>query len=197
MSPIKKASKNPQLWITALIATSIVTLSYKLYQSYTSSDTTTTNIEDGEEKVEEGKEKKSFSQSTQTPFQISKAYLNKSIALTLSSSILNSKLPLDDILIKGGENIIFILPPNLSEDDLNYNLKVKTSNNFKLLKCSNINGYVQMLKNLKPDLLLICSDDLGLSYLNLSKDLNNFIKTIVNLDQNSDDVYLKISRLFI
>lgn len=95
--------------------------------------------------------------------------------------------------------MIFILPPNLLEDDVTYNLDPLKSGimpNFKLLKCLNIQGYVQVLKNLKPDMLLICSDDLGLSFMNLSKDLNNFIKTIVNMDQNSEDIYLKVRPIF-
>ncbi|KAK6203098.1 peroxisomal biogenesis protein family-domain-containing protein [Scheffersomyces amazonensis] len=199
MSLFKKNGRNPKLFATALVATGLITISYKIYSTYfgnskhndevkdeitdSITDNNITNISDRDIRNENS-------------FKIRKQYSNQSIALTLSSSILSSKLPLDDILVKGGENIIFILPPNLSEDDLDYNLKSTPATNFKLLKCSNIQGYLSMLKNLKPDLLFVCSDDLGVSFGNVSKDLNNFIKTIINLDQNSDDIYLKIRPMF-
>ncbi|KAK6454503.1 peroxisome assembly protein 22 [Scheffersomyces xylosifermentans] len=179
---VKMTTRAGKFWLAAVIATSVVTISYKIYERYVSERDHVVTVDDGADRK----------------FRISKKYLNKSIALTLSHSILNSKLPLNEILING-ENIIFILPPNLSEDDLTSNLKyshVGIIPNFKLLKCSNIQGYVQILKNLKPDMLLLCSDDLGLSFMNLSKDLNNFIKTIVNLDQSDDDIDLKVRPIF-
>ncbi len=36
--------------------------------------------------------------------------------------------------------------------------------NFKLLDCLNLLGYFGLVKNLRPDLLLVCSDDLGLPH---------------------------------
>ena len=93
-------------------------------------------------------------------FRISKRYSNKSIAITLSSTFYHP-LPLNEILINL-ENMIFIIPPNLNEDDLpiietkdtdtdNANTNTNTSfykdqSNFKLLKCSNFQGYLQLLK---------------------------------------------------
>ena len=62
--------------------------------------------------------------------------------------------------------MIFIIPPNLTEDDLNLSY---IPPNFKLLKCSNLQGYLQILKNLKPDLLLMCSDDLGIDFTQIKK----------------------------
>ncbi|ABN67199.2 predicted protein [Scheffersomyces stipitis CBS 6054] len=179
--PAGGSRSNPKLWLAAVVATSVVTIGYQIYQLYSQEDE---RIRERSGKVSEAIEG-----------SVAKKYGNKSIALTLSHSILNSKLPLNEILINN-ENMIFILPPNLSEDDVTYNLDPSKSGimpNFKLLKCSNIQGYVQVLKNLKPDMLLICSDDLGLSFMNLSKDLNNFIKTIVNMDQNSEDIYSKFT----
>lgn len=174
--------KNPQLWIAALVATSVATVSYKLYTSFIKAKEEVAN---DEEDVSDLK-------------SISKKYYNKSIALTLSSLILNLKLPLHDILINS-DNVVFILPPNLDTADLNNELNrefVSKNYNYKLMRCSNIQGYVHMLKNLKPDLLLICSDDLGISKLSLSKDLNRFIKQIVNIDQTGEDVYAKLAPIF-
>lgn len=99
--------------------------------------------------------------------------------------------------------MIFIIPPNLNEDDLpiietkdtdtdNANTNTNTSfykdqSNFKLLKCSNFQGYLQILKNLKPDLLLLCSDDLGINFKKLQSDLLNNLKLdFINIDQNID-----------
>ncbi|CAL1200013.1 unnamed protein product [Candida parapsilosis] len=155
----RKAQRNPTLYLAALIATSAVAISYKVYDSYI----------------------KSSSSSSSSSSQQESKYLNKSIAITLSSSFLSSQLPLNDILTTQ-ENMIFIIPPNLNEDDLN----LKIPPNFKLLKCSNVQGYLQILKNLKPDCLLLCSDDLGINYSNLSSDLRNFIRTIINVEQDED-----------
>ena len=88
--------------------------------------------------------------------------------------------------------MIFIIPPNLTEDDLNLSY---IPPNFKLLKCSNLQGYLQILKNLKPDLLLMCSDDLGIDFTQIKKDLNMFINDIINVDQN-DDIVLRVRPIF-
>ncbi|CAI5757695.1 unnamed protein product [Candida verbasci] len=161
-SKTKQANLNPKLYLTAVIATSVIAISYKIYETYF------------KEKTIDNKDN-----NTTTTFSISRKYLNKNIAITLSSSFLSSKLPLNDILTSS-ENVIFIIPPNLNEDDLTLTIPP----NFKLLKSSNFQGYLQILKNLKPDLLLLCSDDLGINYSNLTNDLNNFINKIVNLEQN-------------
>ena len=42
-------------------------------------------------------------------------------------------------------------------------------------------------KNLKPDLLLLCSDDLGINFKKLQSDLLNNLKLdFINIDQNID-----------
>lgn len=171
----RKAQRNPTLYLAALIATSAVAISYKVYDSYIKSSSSSSSSSSQQES------KGKTSLSTTKSFTISKKYLNKSIAITLSSSFLSSQLPLNDILTTQ-ENMIFIIPPNLNEDDLN----LKIPPNFKLLKCSNVQGYLQILKNLKPDCLLLCSDDLGINYSNLSLDLRNFIRTIINVEQDED-----------
>ncbi|KAI5958220.1 PEX22 [Candida theae] len=177
----RRAQRNPTLYLAALIATSAVAISYKVYDSYLKSSSSQSTQD-------------TFNQtsltSTTKPFTISKKYLNKTIAITLSSSFLSSQLPLNEILTTQ-ENMIFIIPPNLSEDDLN----VKIPPNFKLLKCSNVQGYLQILKNLKPDCLLLCSDDLGINYTNLSSDLRNFIRTIINVEQDQD-LLLQVKPVF-
>ncbi|KAG7661473.1 PEX22 [[Candida] subhashii] len=146
----------------------------------------------GEQQQEEGsQEEQSSIRDEEIKYLISKQYSNKSIAITLSSTFLSSNIPLNEILINS-ENMIFIIPPNLSEKDLDINIPP----NFKLLKCSNVQGYLQMLKNLKPDLLFLCSDDLGINFMNLNKDLRMFIKTIINVDQNKNDIYDKIKVIF-
>ncbi|KAI5969425.1 PEX22 [Candida margitis] len=168
----RKAQRNPTLYLAALIATSAVAISYKVYDSYIKPQPKSTQGTDTNDK--------SLTSETKS-FTISKKYLNKSIAITLSSSFLSSQLPLNEILTTQ-ENILFIIPPNLNEDDLNLTIPP----NFKLLKCSNVQGYLQILKNLKPDCLLLCSDDLGINYNSLSSDLRNFIRTIINVEQDQD-----------
>lgn len=189
---IRKTQRNPKVWIAALVAASIVTISYKMYSSYIGEE----NIEDNRTE-EEGAEER---------LRIAKKYTKKSIALTLSHSVLSSQLPLNEILLNS-ENVTFILPPNLSMDDLvcnignsdeveRYNLPKTLLNNYKLLHCSNIEGYFNILKNLKPDTLLVCSDDLGIAN-SVPRDLHRFVKEVINIDQNKDDIYKKLSSIFI
>ncbi|EGW33125.1 uncharacterized protein SPAPADRAFT_60436 [Spathaspora passalidarum NRRL Y-27907] len=174
----KRTQRNPTVWVSALVATSALALTYKLYQTYFKSE-------------EDELETRSIEDSDITSYIISPKYSNKSIAITLSSTFISSKIPLNEILINS-ENMIFIIPPNLNEEDLN----VTIPPNFKLLKCSNVDGYLQVLKNLKPDLLFLCSDDLGINISNLSSDMKLFIKTIVNVDQNKEDIYSKLRPIF-
>lgn len=174
-----RKQRNPKLFLAAVVASSVVAASVKLYNYYSG----------GEDNPEVRK----------------RQYTNKSIALTLSNSIINSQLPLNEILLNS-ENVTFILPPNLSVDDLacniieneeiNYKLPKALIQNYKLLQCSNLQGYFNIVKNLKPDMLVICSDDLGITS-DAPKDLNRFVKEIVNLDQNTEDITTKISPLFI
>lgn len=178
----RKAQRNPSLYLAALIATSAVAISYKVYDTYFNSSSQSKSGQEGTNTTNEA--------STTKSFTISKKYLNKSIAITLSSSFLSSQLPLNEILTTQ-ENMIFIIPPNLNEEDLNLTIPP----NFKLLKCSNVQGYLQILKNLKPDCLLLCSDDLGINYTNLSLDLRNFIRTIINVEQDQD-LLLQVKPVF-
>ncbi|CQB88823.1 Peroxisomal biogenesis protein family [Chlamydia trachomatis] len=194
----RKASRNPKLYVSALIATSAIALTYKLYSTYLAPTPTPTN----KDKKQRELDGSSTDIELKPKFRISKRYSNKSIAITLSSTFLSSNLPLNEILINL-ENMIFIIPPNLNEDDLpiietkdtdtdNANTNTNTSfykdqSNFKLLKCSNFQGYLQILKNLKPDLLLLCSDDLGINFKKLQSDLLNNLKLdFINIDQNID-----------
>lgn len=190
---IRRTQRNPKLWIAGLVAASIVTISYKMYSSYTREE----SIED--KRTDEDREVKE-------KLRVAKKYTKKSIALTLSHSVLSSQMPLNEILLNS-ENVTFILPPNLSMDDLvcnignadeieRYNLPTTLVNNYKLLHCSNIDGYFNILKNLKPDTLLVCSDDLGIAN-NVPRDLHRFVKEVINIDQNKDDIYKKLSSIFI
>lgn len=164
------------MWLTALVATSVLTVSYKAFEFY----------------FNKGSSKKDIPQK--------KNYTGKTITLTLSHSVLSSNLPLNDILLSS-DNVTFILPPYLSLDDLasniknNYNLPKTLIQNYKLLRCSNIKGYLSIVKSLKPDVLLVCLDDLGLK--DSKKDLNPFVKNIVTIDQSEDDVYSKVYPMFL
>ena len=179
-----------------MVAASIVTISYKIYDSYLNEEIIEDRRTGGDDTIESTKEK----------LKISKKYTKKSIALTLSHSVLSSQLPLNEILLNS-ENVTFILPPNLSMDDLvcnignadeveRYNLPKTLVNNYKLLHCSNIEGYFNILKNLRPDTLLVCSDDLGMTS-SAPKDLKRFVKEVINIDQNKEDIYKKLSSIFI
>ncbi|EGV65083.1 peroxisome assembly protein 22 [Yamadazyma tenuis] len=172
--------RNPRIFLTAVVASSLLAASYKLYDYYVSSSSNSKNLQDP------------------------KKYTKKSIALTLSHSILSSQLPLDEILLNS-ENVTFILPPNLSVDDLEGNfaggeagssLPRALLKNYKLLNCSNFQGYFDIIKNLKPDMLLVCSDDLGIRS-SLPSDLSRFAKEIVEVDQNAEDITTKLMPLFV
>lgn len=179
--------RNPKLWAAAFIASSIAVVSYKIYSNWTT--------EEEEEPA-----------TTERKLTRKKSYTNKSIALTLLHSVLNSDLPLNEILLNS-DNVTFILPPYLSVDDLACNIKGSEDpslyslpqtliKNYKLLKCSNIQGYFHLLKNLKPDMLFVCSEDLGIT-LKVPPDLGRFVKEVVTIDLNKDDVYLILSKVFL
>lgn len=182
----RKIQRNPKLWISTLVATTAIAVGYKVYTTLFQQPQQQQADEDHQHSGDE-----IIDREKRTKYLLSKQYSNKSIAITLSSTFLSLNIPLNEILINL-ENMIFIIPPNLCEYDLN----IQIPPNFKLLKCSNLQGYLQMLKNLKPDLLFLCSDDLGINYMKLSKDLRMFIKTIINVDQNNEDIHDKIKMIF-
>lgn len=179
-----RGKKNPQLWAAALVASSLAVISYKIYQNLTATST-------NDDKIVVKR----------------KRYTNKSIALTLLHTILKSDLPLNEILANS-ENVTFILPPYLSVDDLACNIRGADGDasmyalpqtlikNYKLLKCLNIQGYFHVVKNLKPDMLFVCSDDLGIT-LNIPPDLGRFVKEIITIDQSKDDVHSLLSKVFL
>lgn len=179
---LKKIQKNPQMWLAAAAVSAVLAVGYLVYEqvSLTSDD----------------------QQSKVAGLTVPK-YTDKLIALTLSHLILNSQLPLLDIL-QNLDNVTFILPPNLDVDDVEYNIHrhepeipQEVMNNYKLLKCQSIQGYFTILKNLKPDMLLMCQDDLGLSTQSIPKDLGRFIKKIIFVDQSNADISTKVAPLFV
>lgn len=183
-----RGRKNPQLLLAAFVASSVALISYKVYQNLTGSVHNTESAQDNN--ITKRK----------------KGYTNKSIALTLLHTILNSDLPLNEILMNS-ENVTFILPPYLSVDDLACNIHGADNDsvyalprtlikNYKLLRCLNIQGYFHLLKNLKPDMLFVCSDDLGIT-LKVPADLGRFVKEIITIDQNKDDVHSILSKVFL
>lgn len=153
--------KNPQIFAAVLVATTVAAAGYKLYNLWQN------------QSIEEKKARK----------------FNKSIALTLLHSVLASDLPLNDILLTS-ENVTFILPPHLSVDDLACNIKSGGDEvyllpqtlikNYKLLKCSNLQGYLHLVKSLKPDMLFVCVEDLGIK---LPGEMGRFVKEIITMGQ--------------
>lgn len=171
--------KSPQYWAAALLATAVAGVSYKAYQFW-----------------QEGGESRDANRWSK--------FRHKRIALTLLHSVLLTDLPLADILMNS-ENVTFILPPYLSVDDVahsvsgeeaSYALPHKMIKNYKFLQCSNINGYFQIVKNLQPDILFVCSDDLGITQ-NIPKDLGRFVKEIVTFEQDKLSVKSILSKVFI
>lgn len=170
--------KNPLYFAAALLAASLTAVSYKVYEVFTKKD-----------------------------LAAPAKYTKKSIALTLLHSVLNLDLPLNEILLNC-DNVTFILPPHLSVDDLAckittdsagsrvYELPQTLVKNYKLLRCSNIDGYFHVLRNLKPDLLYVCPDDLGISD-RAPPDLRRFVKEIVNIDQDRNTVQTVLSKVFL
>ncbi|GEQ66640.1 hypothetical protein JCM33374_g303 [Metschnikowia sp. JCM 33374] len=181
--------KSPKVLAAVLIATSVAAISYKIYGVLKSH-----NGVDGSSRKEN------------TALAKRAHYTSKSIALTLSHSVLSSGLPLNDILLSSA-NVTFILPPYLSVEDLAgqiecdedsrlYELPQTLMENYKLLRCSNMDGYFHLLKNLKPDMLFVCADDLGIRD-RAPPDLRRFVKEIITIDQDKDDVYSVLSDVFL
>ncbi|KAM9931938.1 hypothetical protein OXX80_008418 [Metschnikowia pulcherrima] len=177
--------KSPRVLAAVLVATSVAAVSYKLYEFLKNQNTDGDLI---------GSEKKGAKKQH---------YRTKSVALTLSHSVLSSGLPLDEILLSSG-NVTFILPPYLSVDDLAgqiasenavYELPQTLIKNYKLLQCSNMDGYFHLLKNLRPDTLFVCADDLGIG--RAPPDLRRFVKEIVTIDQGKENVYNVLSEVFL
>jgi hypothetical protein len=197
---LRKIPKNPRAWVAAAVATSVVAV-VLLYAYVRAAPADAPELSPRKPK-----------------------YTNRLVALTLSHSILSSQLPLAEILLNA-ENVTFILPPSLSLDDLRFNIdRVPAAapdasaasapdatpdsspaaasaglaaliQNYKLLDCLNLLGYFGLVKNLRPDLLLVCSDDLGIAP-HIPRDLDQFVGEVVYIDQNRDDIYLKVAPLF-
>lgn len=122
-------------------------------------------------------------------------YTNKSIALTLLHSVLNAKVPLDDILLNS-ENVTFILPPHLLEEDVAEHMALQLlRNNYKLLRSGTIDGYFHLVKNLRPDTLVVCLADLGIAQKE-PRDLGRFVGEVVCIEQDSEKVRLAMQRIF-
>lgn len=172
--------KQPQALAAAIIAAAAAAVAYKVYDIW-------------------------LAQHTEPTDSSERKYTNKSIALTLLHSVLNLDLPLNDILVNL-ENVTFILPPHLLVDDLAGNIKSSGDEqysvpqtlikNYKLLRCSNIQGYFHLVKNLRPDKLYVCSDDLGIALV-VPKDLGRFVKEIVTLSQSKEDVHAVLTQVFL
>lgn len=176
--------RSSRIYVAALVVASLAAVGYKAYDIIRKNDS-----DEDQEEVE-------------TPSGLRIANPKKSIALTLLHSILSSGLPLADILLSA-HNVTFILPPYLSIDDLEQKIELEDKqsllqsivHNYKLLKCSNIDGYFNILKNLRPEKLFVCSEDLGISG-SAPTDLSRFVKEIVVLDQNNDHIHNALAKVF-
>lgn len=174
--------RNTRTWVALALATSVAAVAYKIYQEW---------LPNEDEQRESSNVKK-----------IKSKYANKSVTLTLLHSVLNSDSSLEEILLNSN-NVTFILPPYLSVDDLQCNISGKRSmvvpeilqDNYKLLKCSNMQGYFQLLKNLRPDILIVCTDDLGITE-QIPKDLGRFVGKVVTIDQEKDKARTVLSEYF-
>lgn len=188
------------------MAAGAVSVAYKIYSAFETKDTN--NNKNNYSQL--------LSEEEADTTAVVTRYTHKKIALTLSHTVLTSDLPLNEILLHS-ENVTFILPPNLLLDDLassigaqdkttllvvmveeslSYSVPRTLMENYKLLKCSNIQGYFNLLKNLEPDMLLICQDDLGITSDKFPQDIGRFIREIVSLDQDKLDVTRKLSPIF-
>lgn len=175
--------KNTNLLFAIAIATTIAAFSYKVYLERTS-DNGSINID--KEETEGAK---------------SKCH-DKAVTLTLLHSVLNSYPELERLLANYS-NVTFILPPYLSLQDLTCKIHPKEAKtipealfkNYRLLKCSNIDGYFQLVKSLKPDILLVCEEDLGITEF-IPQDLFRYVGKIVSIDQEREKARHALSEFF-
>ncbi|KAG7192650.1 uncharacterized protein KQ657_001430 [Scheffersomyces spartinae] len=213
---MSRKQKNVKWVVGAAVAAAIASAVYKIYKSIENDNSP--NKDNSNNSSHNDISSHNESDST----AVSTRYTLKKIALTLSHTILTSDLPLNEILLHS-ENVTFILPPNLLLDDLASSIDTSGSasastllvvmveesqslsaysvprtlvENYKLLRCSNIHGYFNILKNLQPDMLLICLDDLGITKDKFPQDIGRFIKEIISLDQDKLDVSKKLSPIF-
>lgn len=188
----KRLRRNVKTWASLLVISSAAFISYKLYKRYL--------YDDGSEEENVGER--------QTNLRLSKRYSKKSIAISLSNSIVNAEIPLGEILA-ASEDVIFIVPPNMTLDDIishvgakdskaAYDLRKLFLNNYKLLNCTNIEGFFNILKHLRPETLLVCYEDLGISRVQgVPKDLGRFVKEIKDVDNNKEHIQSEISNIFV
>ncbi|OBA23826.1 hypothetical protein METBIDRAFT_35699 [Metschnikowia bicuspidata var. bicuspidata NRRL YB-4993] len=182
--------KSPRMLAAILVASSVAAISYKLY---------------GVLKGQSDSKSPLDAKDGGVALSRRRQYRNKSITVTLLHSVLNLGLPLNEMLLSS-ENVTFILPPYLSVDDLAcqiessengalYELPLTLIRNYKLLKCSNIDGYFHLLKDLRPDVLFVCTDDLGID--RVPPDLRRFVSEIVAIEQDKENVRSVLSDVFL
>lgn len=120
--------KTPQWLALTIAATAVAAASYKLYEAYQS---------------------KKSSEVRHQP----RRRRARLVAVALLPAVVGAGLPLDEYF-QLHDDVTFIVVPGVAEADLPSALL----DNYRCLRCSSAEGYHQLLKNVKPDLLLECQD---------------------------------------
>ncbi|ODQ77367.1 hypothetical protein BABINDRAFT_163622 [Babjeviella inositovora NRRL Y-12698] len=130
-----------------------------------------------------------------------KRYTTKAITVVLTSSIIAARLPLEELL-HHSNNIVFVLPPKLRKAELFADQRLMSRkgvngviHKYKIIECDNARGMWFVVKHLKPDTLIVCEDDLPL-HCEMPQEINNFVRDVVILEQNSNAVYESVMPYF-
>lgn len=128
----------------------------------------------------------SYLNKEQEQEQITAKYTSKPITIILTDSIISSNLPINEILLKT-DNIVLVIPPNLSVDDLNE--EIDESISFKIIECSTNDGVWSVVKHLNSEVIFVVNDDLNYE---IPKNLQRYVGEIIELEQNFSYINQKI-----
>jgi len=113
-------------------------------------------------------------------------YTSKPITIILTDSIISSNLPINEILLKT-EDVVLVIPPNLSKDDLNE--KLDKSIDYKVIECETNDGVWSATKHLGSEVIFIVKDDLN---EDIPKGLERYVGEIIELEQNFTYINQKV-----
>lgn len=118
--------------------------------------------------------------------EVTAKYTSKPITIILTDSIISSNLPIKEILLKT-ENLVVVIPPNLSIKDLNEEIDETIS--YKVIECSTNEGVWSVVKHLNSEVIFVVNDDLEEE---LPENLQRYVGDIIELEQNFSYINQKI-----
>lgn len=128
----------------------------------------------------------SFNKDNEEEEIITAKYTSRPITIILTDSIISSNIPINDILLNT-ENIVLVIPPNLSRDDLNEHIDESVS--YKVIECETNEGVWSVVKHLHSEVILVVKDDLEEE---IPTNLERYVGEIIELEQNNVYINQKV-----